>query len=168
MGGLIIAEAARLMPQRVKGLIGIDNFHDIEYSLSQNEFTMMIKPMQSNFQSGTRQFVEQMLYPGTNTEVNDWIKADMSAAEPSIALSAMEEYLSLFISGQVSKIFDEVEIPVMAVSGDMWPINYEANRRHMFSFDAIVVEKADHFLMLNRPEEFNKALDQAIKSIIHN
>jgi len=38
----------------------------------------------------------------------------------------------------------------------------------MFSFDAIVIKKADHFLMMNRSDEFNKALKQAIKSIAEN
>ncbi len=32
----------------------------------------------------------------------------------------------------------------------------------MLSFDAIVLQGADHFLMMNRPEEFNQALEKAI------
>jgi hypothetical protein len=32
----------------------------------------------------------------------------------------------------------------------------------MFSYQAIVLKKADHFLMMDRPEEFNDALDKAI------
>lgn len=35
----------------------------------------------------------------------------------------------------------------------------------MKSYDAIVLKKEDHFLMLNRPEEFNCALERAIKTI---
>jgi hypothetical protein len=50
----------------------------------------------------------------------------------------------------------------------MWPINYEANRRHMLSFDAIVLKGADHFLMLNRREQFNRALEKAISKILSN
>jgi pimeloyl-ACP methyl ester carboxylesterase len=32
----------------------------------------------------------------------------------------------------------------------------------MFSFDAIVLKGADHFLMMDHPEEFNRALEKAI------
>jgi pimeloyl-ACP methyl ester carboxylesterase len=32
----------------------------------------------------------------------------------------------------------------------------------MFSYQAIVLKKADHFLMMDRPEEFNRALDKTI------
>lgn len=168
MGGAVIAEAARLMPKRVKGLIGVDTYDNIEYPLSNEEFNMMMAPLKKDFKSGTRQFVQQMLSQNTDSQLNEWIKADMSAAPSSIALSAMEEYLSQFITGHTAKLFDSIQIPVMAISCDMWPINYEANRRHMFSFDAIVIKKADHFLMMNRSDEFNKALKQAIKSIVEN
>ena len=46
-----------------------------------------------------------------------------------------------------------------------WPYN-EANRRHMFSYDATVLRQADHFLMMDRPEEFNRALEKAIKMLL--
>ena len=48
---------------------------------------------------------------------------------------------------------DEIRIPVITVNGDLWPINYEAYRRHMFFFNAIVLKEADHFLMIDRKEE---------------
>jgi len=168
IGGAVIAEAARLMPQRVKGLIGVDTYENIEYPLSQEEFDNMMAPLRKDFQNGTRQFAQQMLSPQTDVQLREWIKADMSAAPSSIALSAMEEYMSQYITGHTAKIFDSIQIPVMAISCDMWPIDYEANRRHMSSFEAIVIKDADHFLMMNRSDEFNKALKQANKSILEN
>lgn len=45
-------------------------------------------------------------------------------------------------------------------------MNPEANRRHMRHFEAIVVKGADHFLMMNRIEDFNRALEQAIRIIV--
>jgi hypothetical protein len=35
----------------------------------------------------------------------------------------------------------------------------------MLSFEAIVLKDADHFLMMNRADEFNRALDKAINTI---
>ena len=76
--------------------------------------------------------------------------------------------MSQYITGEAARIFEKIHSPVMTVNGDLWPINYEANRRHMFSFDAIVLKGADHFLMMNRPEEFNPALEKAIQRILAN
>ena len=165
-GGAVIAEAARLMPQRVKGLIGVDTFENIEYPLSRDEYNGMMAPFQENFQSGTRQFVKHMLLSNGDTLLNEWIMADMSAAPPTVALSAMTEYLSQSLTGEAAEMFNEIHLPVIAVKGDLWPVDYEANRRHMHSFDAIEIKNADHFLMLNRPDECNEALQQAITKII--
>lgn len=162
MGGSVIAEAARLMADRVIGLVGIDTLENIEYSMTEEEFKGMVGPLEKDFQTGCRQFVEAMISPRTDAALREWILADMSAAPPDVALSAMKNMMSQYITGEAAKIFEDIRIPVMTVNGDLWPIEYEANRRHMFSFDAIVLKDADHFLMLNRAEEFNSALEKSI------
>jgi pimeloyl-ACP methyl ester carboxylesterase len=166
MGGSVIAEAARLMPKRVIGLVGVDTLDNIEYPMTREALDQMIAPLKIDFQAGTRQFVKEMISSKTNPLTREWILSDISSAPPSVALSAMNEMMSQYITGEAAKIFDEIPIPVFAVNGDLWPINYEANRRHMFSFDAIVLKEADHFLMMDRPEKFNKALKKAINVIL--
>jgi len=167
MGGPVIAEASRLMPKSVMGLIGIDTLENIEYPMTRKELDQMIAPLKRDFRTGSRQFVKEMILPSTDPLIRDWILSDMSAAPPAVALSAMNEMMSQYITGESAKIFDEIRIPVVTVNGDMWPINYEANRRHMSSFDAIVLKEADHFLMMDRAEEFNRALEKAINMILH-
>lgn len=166
MGGTVIAEATRLMPNRVIGLISVDANENIEYPLNQEEFDGMMAPFRDNFQAGTRQFVQHMLIPNGDTILNEWIMADMSAAPQSIALSAMKELLTQSLTGEAATIFDDIKAPVIVVKCDMWPVNYEGNRRHMKSFEAIELKNTDHFLMLNHPVEFNKALNRAIEKLI--
>lgn len=165
MGGSVIAEAARLMPEKVAGLIGIDTLQDIEYPLTQKELKAMIGPIEKDFKSGSRDFISQMILPGTDRELKEWILSDMSAAPPSVAMSAMNNMMMQYVTGDAAKVFDKIRIPVIAVNGDMASINYKANMRHMFSFDAIIIKKADHFLMMDKPEEFNPALDKAIDKL---
>ena len=166
MGGSVIAEAARLMPNRVIGLIGIDTLKNIEYPMTREELAKMVAPLEKDFPTGSRQFVERMISPRTDPRLREWILSDMSAAPPAVALSAMNEMMTQYITGEAAKVFEEIRIPVVCVNGESWPVNYEANRRHMFSFDAVVLKKADHFLMMNRPEEFNRALEKAIRMIL--
>lgn len=168
MGGAIIAEAARLMPEKVVGLIGVDTYENIEYPLSPEEYKQMIDPFKQDFEKAMQQFVQYMIVPETDSVLKDWIIADMSAAPATSALSALEDYLTASLTGQGAKIFDEIRVPVLTINGDMWPIDYEANRRHMLSFDASVIKGADHFLMMNRKEEFNKALEQSINKLLEN
>jgi len=165
MGGSVIAEAARLMPDRVIGLIGVDTLENIEYPLTQEAVDQMIDPLEKDFQCGTRKFVEPMIAPGTDPRLREWILSDMAAASPAVALSAMREMMAQYVTGEAARIFEDIPLPVVCVNGDLWPVNFEANRRHMASFDAMVLKGADHFLMLNRPQEFNQALEKAIQGI---
>ncbi|EKD37481.1 MAG: Carboxylesterase (Est-1) [uncultured bacterium] len=162
MGGSVIAEAARLMPDRVIGLIGVDTLEDIEHPLTQEEFKSMTAPLEKDFATASRQFVGEMISPQTDQGLREWILADVSSAPPAVALSAMNEMMTQYITGEAARVFEKIRIPVVSVNGDLWPINYEGNRRHMLSYDAIILKNADHFLMMNRPEEFNSALGKAI------
>ena len=165
MGGAVIAEAARLLPGRVIGLIGIDTLENVAYTMTRDEQTAMLAPLAENFRLGCRQFVAPMIAPATDPRLRAWIIADMSAAPASVALSAMREMTSQYITGAAAAVFKDVRLPVVTVNGGLWPIAYEANRRHMASFEAIVLKDADHFLMLDRPDEFNPALHQAIRML---
>ncbi|MCU7853649.1 MAG: alpha/beta hydrolase [Candidatus Thiodiazotropha sp. (ex Monitilora ramsayi)] len=166
MGGAVIAEAARLMPKRVKGLIGVDTLGNVEYPLTAEEYEQMAAPLKADFKSGSREFVKPMILPATDPALAGWILSDMASAPSTVALSAMEEMMSQYISGEAARIFEDIRVPVISVNADLWPIDYEANRRHMTSYDAIILKGADHFLMMNRPLEFNWALEQAIQMIL--
>ncbi len=166
MGGSVIAEAARLMPDRVIGLIGIDTLENIEYPMTREELKKMIDPLEKDFQAGTRQFVQVMISPEASPQLREWILSDMSAAPPRVALSAMNEMMTQYITGEAAKIFEAIRMPVVTVNGDLWPVNHEANRRHMLSFEAIVLKGTGHFLMMNRPDDFNRALEKAIQKLV--
>ena len=166
MGGTVIAEAARRMPGRVIGLIGVDTLQNIEHSLTRREFEGMIAPLEKDFYAGSKKFVGQMFSSETDLRLRGWILSDMSAAPPAVALSAMNEMMIQYITGEAAEVFKQVRAPVITVNGDLWPINYEANRRHMLSFDAIVLKGADHFLMMARPEEFNREMEKAIQMLL--
>lgn len=165
MGGSVIAEAARLMPDRVLALIGIDTLENIEYPLTREQFEEMTAPLKKDFATGVRQFAATMMKSDSGPDLREWILADMAAAPPKVALSAMTELLNQYITKEAADIFKEVRIPVVTVNADMWPVNFEANRKHMLSYDAIILKDTDHFLMMNRPDDFNKALEKAIQMV---
>ena len=165
MGGAVIVEAARLMPKRVKGIIGVDTFFDVEFSLSEENYDMMIDPFKKDFQSHAQRFVSQMFHDDADSEIREWVKADMSAALPFVGISALENLWMQYVTGYAADVFQEISIPVVTVNGDLWPINYEGNKRHISSFKAIIIDGGDHFLMLNRADDFNKVLAQAVEIV---
>ncbi len=166
MGGEIVARAARLMPDRVIGIIGVDTLENVEYPLSRSEAEAMLAPMLDNFRGESRAFVATMFHQNADPAVRQWVLDDISSAPPAIALESMEAYLFEYVSGKIAKMFDGIKVPVVCVNGDLWPVDLEANRRHIKSFEAITVPGGDHFLMLDKPNAFNQALEKAVYSVL--
>jgi len=165
MGALVIAHAARFMPEKVIGLIAVDDLQNVEYPLGEEQFKEMTTPFNEDFKQGVRDFVAGMLR-SDNSPVNEWVISDMSLAEPRVALSAMNGSLGGYLTGDVAKLFDGLDVPVVAVNADLWPTDVEANRRHIKDFELIELDGLDHFLMLKAPERFNPALEQAVEMIL--
>ena len=163
MGGIVVAEAARLDPAPLLGLVLIDTVENAEMPFTQEQFDAMAAPFLADFPSACRAFVQTMLIPSTPQPLRDWITDDMASAPPAVAMSAFRQMISLFVHGQVATLFDAVPLPVVGIYADLWPVDAEANRRHMRSFDPIVLPATDHFLQLAHPAEFNAALDQALR-----
>jgi len=169
-GGEIVASTVRLEPGKVIGIIGVDTLHNLDETFSKEEGYKLIglDGIKKDFTPAVREFGKQMMGKGVDQELSNWIINDMSSAPPKAAISALEEYVGAIADKKTIDIFREVKVPVICINADLWPTNTEANKRHMTSFDVKIMKGAGHFLMLERPEEFNKLLDSSIKEIIGN
>jgi pimeloyl-ACP methyl ester carboxylesterase len=165
MGGSVIAEAARLMPDRVLGLIGVDTLENVEYAMTAEALEQIVAPLRKDFQVKAGELAAGMISGNTDPQLRDWIVSDMSSAPPAVAVSAMHGMMSQYVTGDSAKVFDGIKVAVLTIKADNWPVNCEANRRHMTYFDSIVLKDTDHFLMLARPVQFNKALQKVIQKI---
>jgi len=166
MGGQVIACAARILPGRVSGLIGVDTLENVGYVMTPEEREAMLAPFREDLPGETARFAGEMLSPAVERSLREWIVSDISSAPPWVAVSAMEEMTSQYVTGEAVRVFEDVRLPVVSVNADKWPVDFKANREHMLSYEAIVIADADHFLMMTRPEEFNEALERAIGMIL--
>ncbi len=165
MGGPVSANAAGLMPNRVIGIIGIDTIQNVEYPLTDEEYNEMFNPFKEDFPSAADGFVRTMFAENTPAPFIDWIAKDMSSAPPHVGLSAMENTLGLYLDGGAMRLYESVSVPIRALNADLWPTDVEANRRHMVSFELTVMQHAGHFIMLERPDEFNRKLSRIIHEL---
>lgn len=166
MGGAVIAEAARLKPGQVIGLIGVDTLDNVEYPLKPEELEQSLKPFESDFRAQVQKFVKEMFVPGTDPALVQWITADMAAAPPRSAISAFTEYMNQYVTGEAATIFEELHVPVYCINSGLWPVNAGANRRHMAEFDFTIMKGTGHFLMLEKPDEFNRLLAETINRVV--
>ena len=167
-GGEIVATAASMEQKKVIGIIGVDTLQNVEEWYSREEAGKLIgiDGFKKDFKASVKTFVEQMIGKDIDPELKKWIIDDMSSAPPNIAISALEEYTGTIADKKMISVFKEVKVPVRCINADLWPTKPEVNRKYMQSFDVSIMKGAGHFLMLERPDEFNKLLYRSIKEII--
>jgi pimeloyl-ACP methyl ester carboxylesterase len=165
MGGGVIAEAARLMPERIVGIVGIDTFQNVAERIPQNVIDEMVRPFEVDFKSAVQNFASPMFLKDTDQQLINWVKEDMSSAPKEIALSAFRNYLKQCATGEAAIVLEDITIPVISINTRLWPTAPEENRKHIKDYQLLYIEETGHFPMMEDPEEFNMLLKKAFNSI---
>lgn len=164
MGGAVIVEAAAILKSKVKAIIGIDTFNDLDNWASPERARTFMQPLREDFEKNTDSFVRSMFVKDTDPKLVDEIAAKMSQAIPGIALGAMEQYFS----GAFIITAEKLTIPVWSLNADFWPTNIEGNRKYFKTYDVTIIPGVGHFLMLEASDKFNKELEKVIEKIERN
>ncbi|MCP3980889.1 MAG: alpha/beta hydrolase [bacterium] len=163
LGGIAVLEAARLMPERTLGVIGVDTLHDADFKFDDAQLDALLAQYESQFQPTCAQFVRAMFAGGTSdpTIVERTI-AGMCAAPPEIAIpvfAAMRDY-------DMPAAMREVKAPIRCINSARHPTNVEGNRAYSADFKAVAMEGVAHFPMFDQPDEFNQVLSVVVTSLV--
>jgi pimeloyl-ACP methyl ester carboxylesterase len=165
MGGFVILEAARRIPQLVIGLVGVDTLQNFEDKLTQEQIDEMLTPIRSNFVEATRNFVRTMFTPTSDSALVEKIANDMSSAPPVVGIGALEGYVG-FQNNEIIRVLQEVQAPITCINSDKYPTNVEANQRYAPSFKALIMSGIGHFNMMEDPETFNRLLEETVQEFV--
>ncbi len=162
MGGAVILEAAKRLGGRVVGLVPVDTLLDVEQSSDPKETDAVMAKMQADYKGQTTAFIRQYLFaPTTPPAVADRILAQTTTFPAEIAISALRNNWNY----KAAPAFDAVKVPIVAVNGDRFPTNFDANRRHAPQFDALIMKGVGHYPMLEDPARFGDLLDAAVRKV---
>jgi pimeloyl-ACP methyl ester carboxylesterase len=163
MGGIVVLEAARLIGNRVIGIIAVDSLKSIgQPAMSKAQFDELVQPFRTDFIGHMHEFVGAYLFtkdadPLFVRKVAD----DMARAAPQVAVPSLEAMYRYDFAA-----LPEIHVPIIAINSDLHMPTDEARiRRSAPTFRSIVVPGAGHFLMMESPERFNPILLQAIASL---
>lgn len=162
MGGPVIIEAAKRLPGRVIGLVGVDTFQDLGRKWTDDELEKQIAPLRENFVEGTMNFVHQMYPEGADSALVAKIATDVASASPEVGLACMEGVARFDAAAAVQ----EVRLPIISINSDMWPTNLEGNKEIAASFDLILMPGLGHWVMIEDPETFNLNLTAAVQTLV--
>ena len=164
MGGNIILEAAVKHPKDIIGFIGIDNFKELgmEYTeTDQMEINNFLNGLKENYANVASAFAEGALFAeSTDTTVINRVIKDIKTSDPAAAISSIEN--SLRSTEREKLLMNQLQLKVLLVNSDVIPTNEEALEKYCKSHEIIPIHDTGHYPMIEKPEEFNRALQKAI------
>lgn len=159
MGGSVIVEAARLMPDRVILLVPVDTLQDVERKFAPDQIEAFLAPFRQDFPKATDAFIRGFFPEGTDPALVDRVAKKAAAAPPEIAVAA----LAGLFGHDLPAALDQVKIPIHAINSDRYPTNLEGNRRHA-RFEVTLMAGVGHFPMMEAAVKFNEALEGVLKN----
>ena len=163
MGGPVVLEAARLMPERVIGVVGVDTLQDADHTFDPEEVAPFLAAFESDFPGTCRGFVASMFPEGADPALVERIAADMSAGPPEIGIALMRRFIDYDAAAAFAAV--PAAIPIRCINSTMNATNVENNRAYHEDFEMVEMDGVSHFLMIERPQEFNTHLAQVVAAI---
>ncbi len=159
MGGPVVVEAAKLLGERVIGIVGVDTFYtSFEYPTSQEKITAFVKPFETDFRKTSEQMVRSMFTPQADPAVVESLVAEFLAADADVGVSAMHELFN-WNAQQASadlKHFSDI----------LYNINAAPTGKELPANDHVtMMPNVGHFIAQVKPEAFNQALKGIIATL---
>ena len=161
MAGSVIVEAARILPGRVQGLIGVDTLQDFTYTLTEEQIEGYAAGLRTDFAVQMDAFVRGMFPEDADPALVDRVAADMSAAPPAIPEAPFTHYLS----HDLKAVLGEIDVPLRCLNADLWPLNLEGNRALYADFEVVTMTGLGHFLFQESPDAFNGKLAEILRGL---
>ena len=162
MGGYVIIEAAKQLKGKVIGLVGADTYQSFTDDWTAEQKEEFLKPFKDNFIETTEGFVKGMFPQTADSLLEKKVAEDMASAPPQVAVSSMH---NLFFYDPVPTL-KLVDLPIVSINCDMYPVNVDENKKYVDSFEVKLLNGVGHFVMLEKPEEFDKLLTEAVAELI--
>jgi pimeloyl-ACP methyl ester carboxylesterase len=162
MGGPVALEAARRMPDRVIGVVGVDTFNDLGgREFDPAVFDKFAADLRRDSAGTIREFVSTRFFPkNVDPALKQRIADDMASSPPEVAIGAMEALFAYDTKVAAAAL----KAPLTAINADLFPAMDEAAARRVNpSFRLVMVDGVGHFLHMEAPDRFNAALRAEIE-----
>jgi len=164
MGGPVIVEAARRLKGRVVGVIGVDTMRGIGAPPPPAADTAMrLKAFEQDFIGTTRAFVTNTFFvPESDPALVRRIADDMSLAPPEVALPAIKA----LNSWDAETALKDAAVPVTLINAAQPPTDGARIAALAPAFKLVTQAGVGHFLMMEKPAEFNPLLRAEIDALL--
>jgi sigma-B regulation protein RsbQ len=166
LGGELALLLWTQVPQKIVGIIGVDNFKDIQFKITpqfQKGFDDYFKKFQHDYSNMAEQFARENIR-STDSLVVQRIVRDYRSADPKVALTIFKAMMPTYENDKA--ILKALPFPLHIIASDYEPSNEEALGAYSKSGYWIEwINHAGHFPMVEQPEQFQQAMELTLAHI---
>jgi pimeloyl-ACP methyl ester carboxylesterase len=166
MGGPVILESARLLPDRVIGLVGVDTFSDIYLApFSSEQIEVSLEPFRQDFAEGMRRYVLENYFRFSSSDrLKKRVILEMADMPEHIGIASLEQLLLY----DAAPTLQQLSIPIRSINADRPLVYFRRIRDNTGNFTNKFLSNVGHFLMLEQAEVFNRTLADFLGQIIQS
>lgn len=166
MGGPIALDVAHRLPKQIKGIVGVDNFQNVEFKYPQEMFDKLAAHLEKDYQTGIREFLPGMFPKEADPKLVSWTVEEAGTCDPNVCVPLIQNLPKTDMPALMKRAHVPIRnINAVPYSRHSQRTNVEVNRKYA-DFEVIEMTGVGHFPMLEKPQDFNVKLDQAIESVL--
>jgi pimeloyl-ACP methyl ester carboxylesterase len=167
MGGPVVIETANIVPDRIAGIVLIDNLHDVEMTFPPPVISYMDSMMMDLVTNPTNEKLVTGGFYKKNQEVA--FERVLTMLDGASTIGWRESLHGFFKWNNEKKkeSLQKCQVPITAINSDLQLTNVEAFKKLVPSYQAKIVEDVGHVIMWDAPEEFNRLLEESIQEFIN-
>ena len=160
MGGPVIVEAANELGDKVDLLIGVDTMHDITGEPIGRVAGLIVNTMFKLFyESMTEDIIADFFIESTDASLKKWIGEDALKANKKAAQGSLNSLLTM----NYPENLNDLSVPIKVINARSFrETMLEENLASYENIEIDFFEDVGHFIMMERPSEFNEWLELKI------
>lgn len=161
MSGAYALEAFSLIP-KTAAIILVDTVKDLEQVMPQEQVNQIFDLYRNDFKGAVQNILPQFLFSKeTPASIKTQLTNEFLAHDSNFAANALEPLYKM----DLKTLAKRITVPVRGISADYTPTHLENNQKYFQDFDFCTIAHSGHYPMLERPKEFNLALEQTLMNL---
>lgn len=161
LGGPVAVEAALRRPRDTLAVIGVDTFQRVNYAVPLEHARRRAEEFRANFTGSVEQMLTTLFHPDADRA----LVADVRRQMMEVPVAAVHAIFLSMGGYDLAAAVRRLSPPLRAINGDLYPTDVEAVREVKNDFDVVVMTRAGHFPMLERPTEFDAHLSSLVSAL---
>jgi pimeloyl-ACP methyl ester carboxylesterase len=149
----------------VIGVVGVDNFTNVGAEISpglKKEIAEAYKAIRKNYKTVILQYVNQSLFsPSTDSSVRQRVINDFINADSVLAVNVLEQNDKYPIDQNLKAL----KKPIYLINSSHRPTDTSGFRKLNIPCRLLYVGPTGHYPMIEKPDEFNRKLEEILQAI---